>query len=120
MVIECTQCGTALPDEANFCSHCGTRTRRITHVFAIANQKGRVGKTTTTINLAACLAETGRKTLLVDLSPDAEATIGLGVDPHRVDHSIYELLVRDGAPVADVIKTDVRPHLALIPCKVDL
>jgi chromosome partitioning protein len=91
-----------------------------THVFAIANQKGGVGKTTTTINLAACLAGAGRKTLVIDLDPQSNTTTGLGVDPHRVGLSIYELLVRDDANVADVLKADLRPNLALLPAKVDL
>src|SRR5262245_8396386 len=60
-------------------------------VFAIANQKGGVGKTTTTINLAACLADAGRRTLVVDLDPQSNTTTGLGVDAHRVGGSIYEL-----------------------------
>ena len=66
-----------------------------TRVFAIANQKGGVGKTTTTINLAAFLANAGRKTLVIDLDPQSNTTTGLGVDPHRVGLSIYELLVNE-------------------------
>jgi chromosome partitioning protein len=89
-------------------------------VFAIANQKGGVGKTTTTINLAACLASAGRRTLVIDLDPQSNTTTGLGVDPHRVGLSIYELLVRDDAAISDVIKTGLRPNLALLPAKVDL
>jgi chromosome partitioning protein len=92
-----------------------------TRVFAIANQKGGVGKTTTSINLAACLASAGRKTLVIDLDPQSNTTTGFGVDPHRVGLSIYELLVNDSVKVADVIKADpMRPNLSLLPAKVDL
>jgi chromosome partitioning protein len=89
-------------------------------VFAIANQKGGVGKTTTTINLAACLADAGRRTLVIDLDPQSNTTTHLGLDPHKVGNSMYELLVNEGFTVEQVIKRDVRPNLALLPAKVDL
>ena len=89
-------------------------------VFAIANQKGGVGKTTTSINLAACLASLGRKTLVIDLDPQSNTTTGLGIDAHRVGNSIYELLVNDNITVNDVLRADIRPNLSLIPAKVDL
>jgi chromosome partitioning protein len=90
-------------------------------VFAIANQKGGVGKTTTSINLAAYLADAGRRTLVIDLDPQSNTTTGLGIDAHRVGNSIYEVLVTDGTALSDVIKSDEkRPHLALAPAKVDL
>jgi chromosome partitioning protein len=91
-----------------------------TRVFAIANQKGGVGKTTTSINLAACLADAGRRTLVIDLDPQSNTTTGLGVDAHRVGLSMYELLVDENVKVDDVVKTEVRPNLSLIPAKVDL
>ena len=120
MAILCAGCGTSLPDEANYCLQCGRPTRRLSHVFAIANQRGRVGKTTTAINLSACLADSGRRVLLVDLCPTAAATTHLGLDPHKVGNSMYELLVNEGFTVEQVIKRDVRPNLALLPSKVDL
>jgi chromosome partitioning protein len=89
-------------------------------VFAIANQKGGVGKTTTSINLAACLASLGRKTLVIDLDPQSNTTTGLGIDAHRVGNSIYELLVNDNITVNDVLRAEIRPNLSLIPAKVDL
>jgi chromosome partitioning protein len=100
----------------------GARNKQHTaaRVFAIANQKGRVGKTTTAINLGACLAEAGRKTLLIDLVAESEMTTGLGVDAHRVGLSTYELIFKDGTTVADVIKPEIRPNLSLLPAKVDL
>ena len=89
-------------------------------VFSIANQKGGVGKTTTSINLAACLADAGRKTLVIDLDPQSNTTTGLGVDSHRVGLSMYELLVNESATVAQVVKSEIRPNLSLLPAKVDL
>ena len=89
-------------------------------IYAIANQKGGVGKTTTSINLAACLAEAGRRTLVIDLDPQSNTTTGLGVDAHRVGGSIYELLVNDGISVGDVVKANLHPNLSLLPAKVDL
>ena len=90
-----------------------------TRVFAIANQKGGVGKTTTSINLAACLADAGRKTLVIDLDPQSNTTTGLGVDARHVTSSLYEMLVQ-GTPINEVIKSEIRPNLSLLPAKVDL
>ena len=85
-------------------------------VYAVANQKGGVGKTTTAINLAACLAEAGAATLVVDLDPQANATSGLG---ERADeHSTYDLL--DGAPLAEVSRRTRYPNLDLVPSRPDL
>ena len=92
----------------------------MTKVFAIANQKGGVGKTTTTINLAAYLAEAGRKTLVIDLDPQSNTTTGLGVDPHHLGTSIYEVLVTSPGSVHDAIKAEISPNLSLLPAKVDL
>ncbi len=91
-----------------------------TRVFAIANQKGGVGKTTTTINLAACLADAGRKTLVIDLDPQSNTTTGLGIDSHRVGGSMYEMLVNEQIGVNEIIKSEIRPNLSLLPAKVDL
>jgi chromosome partitioning protein len=91
-----------------------------TKVFAIANQKGGVGKTTTTINLAAYLANAGHKTLVIDLDPQSNTTTGLGVDPHHLPTSIYEVLVTNSAPAAAAIKAEIQPGLSLLPAKVDL
>lgn len=91
-----------------------------TRVFAIANQKGGVGKTTSTINLAAFLANAGRRTLVIDLDPQSNTTTGLGVDSHAVGSSIYEVLVNEGVKAVDVIRNDIRPNLSLLPAKVDL
>src|SRR5262249_34840776 len=89
-------------------------------VFAIANQKGGVGKTTTSINLAACLADAGRKTLLIDLDPQSNTTTGLGIDAHHVGLSMYELLVDDRVTPREVMKAELSPNLSLLPAKADL
>jgi chromosome partitioning protein len=85
-------------------------------VYAFANQKGGVGKTTTAINLAACLAEAGERSLVVDLDPQANATSGLGMRANGT--SSYDLL--DGAPIADLVKPTAFDNLFLVPSKPEL
>ncbi len=74
-------------------------------VVAVANQKGGVGKTTTGINLAASLAKTRRRVLLVDLDPQANATVGSGVDKDAVKHSVYEVLLKQASIEAATVHT---------------
>ena len=85
-------------------------------VYAFANQKGGVGKTTTAINLAACLAEAGERALVVDLDPQANATSGLGMRANG--SSTYDLL--DGAPLDELAKPTPFENLFLVPSKPDL
>ena len=85
-------------------------------VYALANQKGGVGKTTTAINFAACLAEAGARSLLVDLDPQANATSGLG--ERAGETSTYDLL--DGAPLAEVVRRTAYANLDLVPSRPDL
>ena len=85
-------------------------------VYAFANQKGGVGKTTTAINLAACLAEAGERALVVDLDPQANATSGLGMRANG--SSSYDLL--DGAPLAELVKPTPFDNLFLVPSKPEL
>jgi chromosome partitioning protein len=85
-------------------------------VYAFANQKGGVGKTTTAINLAACLAEAGERALVVDLDPQANATSGLGMRANGT--SSYDLL--DGAPLSELAKPTRFPNLFLVPSRPEL
>jgi chromosome partitioning protein len=85
-------------------------------IYALANQKGGVGKTTTAINLAACLAEAGERALVIDLDPQANATSGLGERANGT--STYDLL--DGAPLGELVRQTRFPNLHLVPAKPEL
>jgi len=88
----------------------------VARIYAVANQKGGVGKTTTAVNLAACLAEAGEQALVVDLDPQANATSGLGERANGT--SSYDLL--DGAPLADLVRPTRFANLSLVPAKSEL
>ena len=88
-------------------------------VIAIANQKGGVGKTTTSINLAAALAEAGKKILIVDLDPQGNSSTGLGIQPDRREFTTFELLLEDVNINDVVMKTEV-DNLSIIPANTDL
>ncbi|HKC77490.1 MAG TPA: AAA family ATPase, partial [Gaiellaceae bacterium] len=88
----------------------------MSRIYALANQKGGVGKTTTAVNLAACLAEAGERALVIDLDPQANATSGLGMRANG--SSSYDLL--DGAPLAELVHPTAFANLDLVPAKPDL
>lgn len=88
-------------------------------VFAVANQKGGVGKTTTTVNLGACFAELGQRVLIVDLDPQANASTGLGLNPRQLDYSLYDVLLQ-GVPMEDVIEPTSVKQLYVAPASLDL
>src|SRR5689334_11257439 len=89
-------------------------------VIALCNQKGGVGKTTSTINLGAALAELGRRVLLVDFDPQGALSVGLGVAPHQLDRTVYDVLMESSVGLDDVLlKTNV-PGMDLVPSNIDL
>ena len=88
-------------------------------IIAIANQKGGVGKTTTCVNLAASMAATKRKVLIIDLDPQGNATMGSGVDKYEVAHTAYDLLI-DELPISQVIETETSGGFDLVAANSDV
>src|SRR5215831_12715282 len=105
---------SAFPDPEPLMEHGPART------VAVCNQKGGVGKTTTTINLGAALAEQGRRVLLVDFDPQGALSVGLGIQPHDIDSTVYNLLMERDVSAHDVLyKTGVN-GMDLLPSNIDL
>jgi chromosome partitioning protein len=96
-----------------------SKTRSLPRVVAIANQKGGVGKTTTTVNLGAALAELDYRVLVVDLDPQGNATSGLGIDTRNFESSMYDVIMRD-APIEDCIEPTSVQNLFVTPATIDL
>lgn len=93
--------------------------RDLPRVITVANQKGGVGKTTTAVNLAAALGELGWRSVLIDLDPQGNASTGLGVNPEKVENSVYDALLHDTDPKECLVTTSFQ-NLSLIPATVDL
>ena len=89
-------------------------------IVALCNQKGGVGKTTTSVNLAAALAEYGRKVLLVDFDPQGAASAGLGIQSNDLETTVYDLLMRSNVKTTDAILPTRWENLDLLPANIDL
>lgn len=88
-------------------------------VIAVANQKGGVGKTTSSVNLSACLAHLNNKVLMVDIDPQGNSTSGIGINKGDVSYCIYDILINDSEPVTVCLGTDL-PNLEVIPATIQL
>lgn len=91
----------------------------MTKIIAIANQKGGVAKTTTAVNLSACLAQAGQKVLLIDLDPQGNASSGLGIAKQKLTQCIYDVLIND-VPLSNVIQKTELKNLYVVPARIEL
>ena len=109
--------GRVMPD---FAEPPALRSHGPARIIAMCNQKGGVGKTTSTINLGAALAECGRKVLLIDFDPQGALSVGLGVPTYELEVTIYNLLVERGHNIRDVVQHTSMQNLDIIPANIDL
>lgn len=89
-------------------------------IIAIANQKGGVGKTTTSINLSSCLSEAGKNILVIDLDPQGNTTSGFGIDKNEIENTVYELMLDECSIKESMMRIDGIDHLTIIPSNVNL
>jgi chromosome partitioning protein len=107
------------PETAPAAGESTTTRPPLPRVLAVANQKGGVGKTTTAVNLGACLADLGYRTLVIDLDPQGNASTGLGIDPRGLESSMYEVIMQD-VPLEDCIEPTSVKNLFIAPASLDL
>ena len=111
--------GAAVPEDSAQRAESDVTKRPLPRIIAIANQKGGVGKTTTTVNLGAALADLGQRTLLIDLDPQGNASTGLGIENRGLERSMYHVLMHE-EPLENVVEpTDIR-NLFVAPASLDL
>ena len=101
------------------CSTWSNNENIVAKTISICNQKGGVGKTTTSVNLSACLAEAGKRVLVIDIDPQANATSGIGTEKEKIAHSIYHVLI-DKTDLASIILPTQTPNLFIAPADVHL
>jgi chromosome partitioning protein len=89
-------------------------------IIAMCNQKGGVGKTTTTINLGGALAELGRRVLIVDFDPQGAASVGLGISAHELDQTVYNLLMERNVDIKEIVRRTSVENLDVLPANIDL
>jgi chromosome partitioning protein len=107
------------PETASAADESHSARPALPRILAVANQKGGVGKTTTAVNLGACLADLGYRTLVIDLDPQGNASTGLGIDPRGLDSSMYEVIMQD-VPLEDCIEPTSVKNLFIAPASLDL